>query len=764
MKLEFRLDDQPMKAELDERHQVLDILRNQCNRKDFLSGCSPQGICGSCMVIVRGKPRLSCTLRAKNIHNKDLHSAESISPDLMRRLEEAFIACGASQCAFCMSGILTQVATLLTHFPKPTETQINKALNMHSCRCTGWNPIRKAIDIVSQNSPLPQGELHMAQRKAMWGKRPRVADITLPEMKYALPIFTDQASGTFGGLNIPPNTPQDIEVLCWRNLESPQFLKPKQYFHGCDKLVGILIANSEIEARRWIEQIEILITEKPPPEQQTLFTEEFVIGELDTDSTAHVVELSINEEIRDPGYLEPECVVVDTTNKRVIINGIDPFKVKKLCPQYTVYSWATGGSFGGRTEVNYVSWALLASEHLGCSIKLALSMNESIRIRAKNPPSTINLQLRCNRDGLFLSLVAEIELDGGNKPEYCVPLLKRLCSEIAGPYTIPHIHVKGSIFSKEATIHRPLRDTGSVVRTFALERAIDRLTQQIRLDAISIRHQNIQSIQWKKLLDDLAKPYLADLKMGKAISLACSTQRQGWTGQSTAKACVFIEGSDSVIIYGSIPETGVFHEWNCIERLSKITGISSENIHYECSTVYPVNSTICSMLDRETAVLAVARAGKSLQNAMKKESLTELQGQVFWGEAIHENNAAGFAAVLAILDSEGKVEQLRASTMGGGVDNTELTESLIAGSIHAGLGRETVSMQENGLPSPYYRELNIAKAKNTPAMLIKQYRASKFLPINMTTAATAAAIGNVRSRYQENEINSLPLPDLDRKQ
>ena len=73
MKLQFHLDDHPISVEIDERHQVLDLLRNTCDRKDLLAGCSPQGVCGSCLIIVKGKPRLACTLRAKNIHNKQVN-------------------------------------------------------------------------------------------------------------------------------------------------------------------------------------------------------------------------------------------------------------------------------------------------------------------------------------------------------------------------------------------------------------------------------------------------------------------------------------------------------------------------------------------------------------------------------------------------------------------------------------------------------------------------------------------------------------------
>ena len=127
-------------------------------------------------------------------------------------------------------------------------------------------------------------------------------------------------------------------------------------------------------------------------------------------------------------------------------------------------------------------------------------MEESLRIRPKSPPSSIDLQVGYDEKGMLLSLQATIELDGGCRDEYCHSLLQQLTQQITGPYIVPHIEVIATLYTQKPTVHRPLRDIGSILRSFALERSIDQIAKQIHLDALSIRIQNIENPSWKTIL------------------------------------------------------------------------------------------------------------------------------------------------------------------------------------------------------------------------------------------------------------------------
>ena len=250
----FTLDGEEISVQRQNTDSVLDILREDCHKKEIKQGCSPQGACGSCMVLVKGKPRLSCTLRAKNIAKKDLQTIASIHPKLKHRLEQTFISHGASSCGYCMPAILHQIATLLHHVPQPSESLINKALHMHSCPCLGFSTIKDAVTSLIQDKDLPAGNLHPRGRLSLWGKRTRVGDISVPNMLHAIPVFATQAMGKLDKLQIPEPS-ENIFVLSSKNSSSPLFQQQDVPFNRVDTLLALVLSEDKFAAKEFASQI-----------------------------------------------------------------------------------------------------------------------------------------------------------------------------------------------------------------------------------------------------------------------------------------------------------------------------------------------------------------------------------------------------------------------------------------------------------------------------------------------------------------------------
>ena len=359
-----------------------------------------------------------------------------------------------------------------------------------------------------------------------------------------------------------------------------------------------------------------------------------------------------------------------------------------------------------------------------------------------------------------MSLDAEIELDGGSSPSLCLPLLQRLAGQLSGPYHIPHVIVQTTLFQDRATRHQPLRDTGSVLRTVALERAIDKLAKKLHFDALTIRHQNLRLSHWKKILDSLAKPYVQALQSGKSAALSCATQRLGWNTNTTSQSCIRVEATDSVVIYGSHVETGQFHEWNSIYEVHLQTGIPIRCIHYECRSGQ--NAEGCSPLaglDRALGLQSVANAARHLTEALRNTSLDKLIGRSFFGQATLDakQEEHGFAAALTILKNNGTEEEILISIDSGHVHDPVLFENLVTGSVYAGLGRDSVVYQENGLPSRHDREIHSPTTKELPVVRVLQHPSPKALPWEMTMAATTSSIANARSKQRNEDCIHLPF-------
>ena len=116
---------------------LLDALRRH-GYKGAKKGCDT-GDCGSCTVLLDGKPVLGCLVPAVTAHGRAVTTIEGLGT--VRKphaLQEAFVAAGAVQCGFCIPGMILSSKALLDAVPAPTEAEIRKALDGNLCRCTGY--------------------------------------------------------------------------------------------------------------------------------------------------------------------------------------------------------------------------------------------------------------------------------------------------------------------------------------------------------------------------------------------------------------------------------------------------------------------------------------------------------------------------------------------------------------------------------------------------------------------------------------------------
>jgi xanthine dehydrogenase small subunit len=122
---------------------LLDVLRERLGVTSAKDGCSPQGQCGCCTVLVDGAPRVACVTPARRVAGRSVTTLEGLDPTDRTAWAEALTATGGSQCGFCTPGILLRLAALGppgTLSADKTET----ALLAHLCRCTGWQTIVEA--------------------------------------------------------------------------------------------------------------------------------------------------------------------------------------------------------------------------------------------------------------------------------------------------------------------------------------------------------------------------------------------------------------------------------------------------------------------------------------------------------------------------------------------------------------------------------------------------------------------------------------------
>ncbi|MFH1135072.1 MAG: (2Fe-2S)-binding protein [Pseudomonadota bacterium] len=124
---------------------LLEVLREKLELTGTKEGCG-EGVCGSCSVLLDGRPVRSCLTLAAEAQGKNITTIEGLAEDgRLHPLQEAFIEHGAIQCGFCTPGMILTAKAFLDHNPRPDEDQAKKAVEANICRCTGYVKIVEAI-------------------------------------------------------------------------------------------------------------------------------------------------------------------------------------------------------------------------------------------------------------------------------------------------------------------------------------------------------------------------------------------------------------------------------------------------------------------------------------------------------------------------------------------------------------------------------------------------------------------------------------------
>ncbi len=171
MTLTLRVDGREVEV-ADDGASLLEVLRDRLDLRTAKDGCSPQGQCGCCTVLVDGAPRVACVTPARRVVGRSITTLAGLAEAERRRWAEAFCQAGASQCGFCTPGIIMRLAAL---GDGASRDQVETALLAHLCRCTGWRTIvEAAADALAGGQPGPRTA--GSALPAGVGARPRDAD------------------------------------------------------------------------------------------------------------------------------------------------------------------------------------------------------------------------------------------------------------------------------------------------------------------------------------------------------------------------------------------------------------------------------------------------------------------------------------------------------------------------------------------------------------------------------------------------------------
>jgi len=131
---------------------LLEFLRDELHLKGSMEGCGV-GVCGSCTVLVDGRPVSSCLVLATNIEGKRVATIEGLAPgDELDPVQQAFLENQAFQCGYCTPGMIMATKALLNSNPRPTEDEVRDYLSGNICRCGTYKEVLAAIKSLAENN------------------------------------------------------------------------------------------------------------------------------------------------------------------------------------------------------------------------------------------------------------------------------------------------------------------------------------------------------------------------------------------------------------------------------------------------------------------------------------------------------------------------------------------------------------------------------------------------------------------------------------
>lgn len=144
----FTVNGQKRSVDVDPKMPLLWLLRDELQLTGTKFGCG-KALCGACTVHLDGQAVRSCQIQARDVDGRDVVTiegvAESANAGIAKAVEAAWITLDVAQCGYCQPGQVMAAVGLLSQIPKPTDDDIDKAMDGNVCRCATYHRIRAAI-------------------------------------------------------------------------------------------------------------------------------------------------------------------------------------------------------------------------------------------------------------------------------------------------------------------------------------------------------------------------------------------------------------------------------------------------------------------------------------------------------------------------------------------------------------------------------------------------------------------------------------------
>ncbi len=526
-----------------ENRKLIDFLRDDLRLTSVKNGCA-EGACGTCMVLIDGRPVKACVQQLKNLSGKSIVTVEGLSDREKEVYSYAFANAGAVQCGFCIPGMVISAKGLIDSVPDPTKEQVKDAIKNNICRCTGYKKIEEAILLAAkmfrENTPLshekytgaigeniPRNDAYdkvlgiaeycadlyfdgMIYGSALRSEHPRAAVKSIDTSKA---LALDGVVGVYTADDLPGKQKIGHLLKDWDVLIPVG--KTTHYIGDSVALVAAVTREIAEEAKKLIQvEYEVLTPLTSPSESlaegaplvhekgNIVSKEHLVRGNADEAiaSAEHVVTRHYSLPFTEHAFLEPETAVALMEGDVVRIYSGDQgvYQTLKECaealglPHDKVHVTAkiVGGGFGGKEDMSVQHHAAILAFLTKRPVKVSLSRAESIKVHPKRHAMEIDMTTACDANGILKAMKAVIVSDTGAYASLGGPVLQRACTHAAGPYNYQIIDIKGTAVYTNNPPAGAFRGFGVTQSCFAAECNLNLLAEKVGISPWEIRFRN----------------------------------------------------------------------------------------------------------------------------------------------------------------------------------------------------------------------------------------------------------------------------------
>ena len=530
--------------------RLLDFLRDDLNLTGNKEGCGA-GECGTCSVFVDGVLMKSCLLPVAKANGAEIQTVEGLARSgELSVLQKAFHKAGASQCGYCIPGMVMAATAALRANPFADREEIKERLGGNICRCTGYQKIFDAVELARdvQNGRLPASSLLEEEHSAgdfigknvrrvdtpskVSGRLKYAGDMTMPGMLHVqvlrsphphariVSIDTSAAEAMAGveGVITCADVPGEDGFGVFVN-DQPVMARGKVRYVG--EAVAAVAAEDLVTARRALAAIKVVYEPLPAvfdvyeamradapvvhdyaPDNVTKHIP-IRVGDVEAGFAAAdlVIDETFSTQAIEHAYLEPEAGLAYVDHDGVV-TVVSPSQnithhrhmlariIAKPISKVRFIMSPVGGGFGGKEDMIYQGMLALLAMKTDRPVRLVFTREESIASTAKRHPSRTTLRMGFARDGRILASHMTMICDGGAYGLSTEGVMRKAAILGAGPYVIPNVRVDTYGIYTNNTPSGAFRSFGALQTQFATESTLDMAAERLGLDPFEIRRLN----------------------------------------------------------------------------------------------------------------------------------------------------------------------------------------------------------------------------------------------------------------------------------